>query len=60
VQTFPHWEAIVIDDGSTDDTAVVARAVAEADDRVRLVVQPNRGVSAAHAEQTNTVEDLGT
>jgi glycosyltransferase involved in cell wall biosynthesis len=47
VQTFPHWEAIVVDDGSTDDTAVVARAVAEADDRVRLVVQPNRGVSAA-------------
>ncbi len=44
-QSHQHWEAIVIDDGSTDGTdAVIA---ARADPRVRLIRQANQGVSAA-------------
>ena len=45
-QTLPpeQIEIIVVDDGSTDDSAIIARRYVP---RVRLVEQPNRGVSAA-------------
>jgi len=46
-QTLRDFEAIFVDDGSTDDTAVrLARAAAD-DPRLRVITQPNRGVSAA-------------
>lgn len=44
-QTFADFEVIVVDDGSTDDSA---RAVAgHKDERVRLISQENRGPGAA-------------
>ncbi len=43
-QTVLPGEVIVVDDGSTDDTAAVAASYGEP---VRLIRQPNRGVSAA-------------
>ena len=46
-QTWPHWEAIVVDDGSTDITADIARGFAAYDARFRVVTQPNGGESAA-------------
>jgi hypothetical protein len=46
-QTYPHWEAIVVDDGSTDDTARIAQAFATQDDRIRLISQPNGNVCVA-------------
>jgi Glycosyl transferase family 2 len=46
-QTYPHWEAIVVDDGSTDDTARIAQDFAAQDDRVRVICQPNGNVCVA-------------
>jgi len=43
-QSWPAYELIVVDDGSTDDTATV---VARFGDRVRYCRQDNAGVSAA-------------
>ena len=46
-QTFRDWELIIVDDGSTDDTAAVAEALSAQDARIRVVRQPNRGGAAA-------------
>lgn len=44
-QTHAHWELIIVDDGSTDDTAAI---VARYDDkRIRYTYQANRGQAAA-------------
>jgi GT2 family glycosyltransferase len=44
-QTLADWECIVVDDGSMDGTA--ERIGQNPDPRIRLIEQPNRGVSAA-------------
>jgi len=36
-QTYPHWELLVIDDGSHDDTKDVARHYATGDERIRVL-----------------------
>jgi glycosyltransferase involved in cell wall biosynthesis len=43
-QTYPRYEVIVVDDGSTDDTSL---RVAEVDGAVTYVRQRNRGVAGA-------------
>lgn len=46
-QTWQNWEALVVDDGSTDNTADKIREAAAADSRIRLIQQANGGSSAA-------------
>ncbi|WP_156907944.1 glycosyltransferase [Desulfovibrio cuneatus] len=46
-QTWPHWELLIIDDGSTDGTASIAAAFALQDSRIQCLSQENAGVSAA-------------
>ena len=45
--TYPHWTALVVNDGSTDGSEAIAQEFAAADPRWRVISQPNRGVSAA-------------
>lgn len=50
MQTFSDWELIVVDDGSTDESASIAAELASRDSRLRLLRQPHRGlVPALHA-----------
>lgn len=46
-QTYPHWEAVIVNDGSTDDTPAVMRRYAADDDRFKLVHRENGGTAAA-------------
>ena len=46
-QTHPDWECVVVDDGSTDDTAAVVQLLIAGDDRFSYVYQPNAGLSSA-------------
>ncbi len=44
-QTMSDWELVAVDDGSSDDSAAIVAAVAAQDPRIRLLRQPNAGVS---------------
>ncbi|GAB1378599.1 glycosyltransferase family 2 protein [Pararhodobacter aggregans] len=46
-QTLADFEALVVDDGSTDGSGRIAAEAFAGDARFRLLVQPNRGLSAA-------------
>ncbi|KWW29781.1 MAG: family 2 glycosyl transferase [bacterium P3] len=51
-QTFPDWELVAVDDGSTDGGADIVRAIP--DSRVSLLQQPNSGVSTARNNGVDT------
>jgi glycosyltransferase involved in cell wall biosynthesis len=46
-QEYQNWECLIVDDGSTDDTAAVAASLVKADGRFRYLHQANKGLSAA-------------
>jgi glycosyltransferase involved in cell wall biosynthesis len=46
-QTETDFECVIVDDGSTDGTAAVARVFADRDDRFRVVSAPHAGIVAA-------------
>lgn len=46
-QTYGDFEAIIVDDGSTDNSAAIAKNICDRDSRFRLITQSNAGVSAA-------------
>ena len=46
-QTFEDYEAIVIDDGSTDNSVNIVKKYQKKSDKIRLIQQPNQGVVSA-------------
>ena len=46
-QTFSEWEAVCVNDGSTDDSLAILQQYAAADARFRIVDQKNQGIVAA-------------
>lgn len=46
-QTFADWEAICVDDGSTDGSRAIMEEYAQKDSRIKAVVQENAGTAAA-------------
>lgn len=47
IQSYENFEALIIDDGSTDNTAEIALAFCQKDSRFRLLQKPNGGLSSA-------------
>jgi glycosyltransferase involved in cell wall biosynthesis len=48
-QTYAHWECILVDDGSTDDSMAVVTAFAKADQRIHIYQRPDTLVKGADA-----------
>jgi glycosyltransferase involved in cell wall biosynthesis len=46
-QTYPNIEILVVDDGSTDETAQITSDFASRDSRINLLSKPNGGVASA-------------
>ena len=46
-QTYKEWEMIIVDDGSSDDSAKIVKSFADKDERISLVSQENAGSAAA-------------
>ena len=46
-QTYSNWEAILVDDGSADESLKICTALAEKHGQLRVISQKHQGVSAA-------------
>lgn len=53
-QTYPNWECIVVNDGSTDNTQEIASNYCKKDNRFIYIEQPNLGQSAARNNAIHT------
>jgi glycosyltransferase involved in cell wall biosynthesis len=49
-QTYPDYELILVNDGSKDDSPVIAEEYAKKDSRIRVIHKPNGGLSDARNE----------
>ena len=55
-QTFDDWEAVCVNDGSTDGSASILEEYAVQDTRFKVIVQPNGGLSAARNTGLNNAQ----
>lgn len=46
-QTYQNWEAICVDDGSTDDSLHILKDYAKKDQRIKVYTKENGGASSA-------------
>ena len=55
-QTFPHYELILVDDGSQDESEIICEKACKADQRIRFIRQTHQGVSAARNRALNAAK----
>lgn len=53
-QDYPHWEMLITDDGSTDDTVAIVERYADTDSRIKLFRLPKASGSPA-APRNNSI-----
>jgi len=46
-QTFSNWELLIVNDGSTDNTAEIVRKFVDLDERIKLFNKPNGGIASS-------------
>ncbi len=46
-QTYKNWEMIIVDDGSKDSSANIAKSYEKKDSRIKVILQENAGSAAA-------------
>jgi glycosyltransferase involved in cell wall biosynthesis len=56
-QSFTHWEMIIVNDGSTDNTQAIVEEFIVKDSRIKLIVQKNSG--SALARSTGFIHSQG-
>lgn len=52
-QTYTQWEAILVNDGSTDSSEMICKEYVELDSRIQLISKEQEGVSAARNRGIN-------
>lgn len=55
-QTFSNWEAVCVDDGSTDGSASILDEYSARDKRFKIIHQKNAGVSAARNRALDIIQ----
>jgi glycosyltransferase involved in cell wall biosynthesis len=55
-QSYSQWRLVIVDDGSSDGTAEIARACAVEDSRICAISQPNGGAASA---RNTAFQELG-
>lgn len=56
-QTYTNWEAILVDDGSTDNSRKICDEYAKKDSRITVIHQENTGVTRARARGVKEADD---
>jgi glycosyltransferase involved in cell wall biosynthesis len=56
-QTYSGWRLIIVNDGSTDDTGIIADRFAALDSRIHVVHQANGGISRARNRALQEIGD---
>ncbi len=47
VQSYPDWECVIVDDGSSDSTSKIATEYSKKDNRFKYIYQDNKGLAGA-------------
>ncbi len=56
-QTLPDWELIIVNDGSTDDSEIIANEMAATEQRIRVVSQTNGGYVSARLKGYSLISE---